>query len=286
MKESYIGKSPNLETMELIDKINEILETYGIAMTVRQLYYQCVSADILPNTTSSYRKVVRVVKDGRMLGLIDWDYIEDRLRRPRIPPSWNSIREIIESAKAQFKLDRWAGQDIYCEVWLEKDALSGIVSSATNRWRVPLQVNRGYSSITAMRDAANRFIEAREDNLMDPIIGYLGDHDPSGEDMVRDVRDRLSTFGADVEVVKLAILNEDISLYNLPPQPVKSTDSRADAFRMAHGGDCVELDALRPDVLRQRVEDFILEHLDRDMYDERVEEEDRQRGLVEINFSG
>lgn len=279
-----MDKSPKPETLKLISRINNILETYNIAMTVRQIFYQCVTADILPNTVSSYRKVVQTVKDGRMLGLIDWDYVEDRLREPRIPASWDSINQVIESAKKQFKLDRWVGQDYYVEVWLEKDALSGIVSEATYKWRVTLQVNRGYSSITAMRESADRFIEAQDEGR-EAIIGYFGDHDPSGEDMVRDVGDRLRVFGADVEVQKLAILNEDISLYNLPPQPVKDADSRADAFRLAHGSDCVELDALRPDVLRQRVEDFILGYLDREKYDARIGEEKRQRASVKVGYA-
>ena len=279
-EQAYVRKKPRKESLMLMAAALHILEEFKVKMTVRQLYYQLVSHDIVPNTVRSYKRVVRVIKDGRMLGVIDWDYIEDRLRKPDIPGTWDDIDEIIEMAKQQFRLDRWQGQDYHVEVWLEKDALAGIVGDITRKFQVTLQVNRGYSSVTAMRDSALR-MEAAADEGKQCIIGYFGDHDPSGEDMVRDVRDRLYVFQApDVEVVKLAILNEDISKYNLPPQPVKASDSRAEAFRWAHGEDCVELDALRPDVLQKRVEDFILRHLDLDGYNAVVEEEDRQRASV------
>jgi len=156
-----------------------------------------------------------------------------------------------------------------------------IVGTVTQQWKVPLQVNRGYSSVVAMREAAHRFLRASDEGK-ECIIGYFGDHDPSGEDMVRDIRDRLSTFHADLTVKKLAILQDDIQEYNLPPQPVKDTDARAASFRMAHGDDCVELDALRPDVLSGRVQDFISDHLDMDLWNQVREEERRQRESVRV----
>lgn len=285
MKQAYITKGIAPASLELLDHANAILAEYGVRMTVRQTYYQLVARDLIPNSVKSYRRVVRVLRDGRLTGLLDWDHIEDRLRLPHIPTTWDSIGQIVDAARDQFRKDRWAGQLFNVEVWLEKDALAGIVGDATRRWQVPLQVNRGYSSITAMREAALRLRRKQGNTSKDHVvIGYLGDHDPSGEDMVRDIRDRLATFGADVTVIKLAILGSDIERYDLPPQPVKATDSRADAFRQAHGEDCVELDALRPDELDRRVDTFIREHLDMELWDEVIEEEDRQREAVHVDL--
>lgn len=281
MKEAYESKRFSDEHLALIVQTTRILESFKVKMTVRQAYYQLVAADLIPNNIKSYKRIVGIIRDARMCGLLDWDWIEDRLREPRIPASWGSIQEIVAVAQKQFCLDRWASQDHYIEVWLEKDALAGIVGAETSTWKVPLQVNRGYSSVVAMREAAHRFIRASEDGK-ECIVGYFGDHDPSGEDMVRDIRDRLSTFGADLRVEKLAILQDDIEQYHLPPQPVKDSDARAAAFREAHGDECVELDALRPDVLRGRVNDFIEDHLDMDAWNKVREEEKRQRNSIRI----
>jgi len=281
MKQAYESKKFSPEHLEIIVRTTRILESFKIKMTVRQAYYQLVSADVIPNNVKSYKRIVGIIRDARMCGLLDWDWIEDRLREPRIPASWSSIQEIVSIATKQFCLDRWAEQPTYIEVWLEKDALAGIVGTVTQQWKVPLQVNRGYSSVVAMREAAHRFLRASDEGK-ECIIGYFGDHDPSGEDMVRDIRDRLSTFHADLTVKKLAILQDDIQEYNLPPQPVKDTDARAASFRMAHGDDCVELDALRPDVLSGRVQDFISDHLDMDLWNQVREEERRQRESVRV----
>lgn len=273
---AYMVKRFDPESARLIDAAIEILERLGVQMTVRQLYYQLVASDLIPNSAKSYKRVVRVVRDGRLAGLIDWDHIEDRLRVPRVPSTWDDAGSFMRDVRHAFHLDRWEGQDQRVEVWVEKDALAGICGDVARAWQVTMQVNRGYSSVSAMREAAERVRRFNREGIA-VTIGYLGDHDPSGEDMVRDVRDRLAMFGATVEVVKLAILESDIARYDLPPQPVKDTDARADAFRAKHGEACVELDALRPDVLSDRIQDFITERLDALEWQARVHEEDRQR---------
>lgn len=282
MKQAYESKKFSNDHLVLVVQANRILESFQVKMTVRQLYYQLVATDIIPNNVKSYKRIVGIIRDARMCGILDWDWIEDRLREPRIPSSWESIEDIIDIAKRQFCLDRWSQQDDYIEVWLEKDALAGIVGAVTQEWKVPLQVNRGYSSVVALREAAHRFMHASKRGKQ-CFIGYFGDHDPSGEDMVRDIQDRLVRFHARLEVKKLAILRDDIDQYDLPPQPVKDTDARAAGFRMAHGDDCVELDALRPDVLTGRVQEFIENHLDMEEWDRVRMEEDRQRDSITVS---
>ncbi len=275
MRQAYRVHTFDREALDLIDRANAVLDDNpGATFTIRQLYYQLLPE--IPNSIASYRRVVRVMGEGRMAGLVDWDRIEDRLRVPSVPNYWTSIDELVDAAIRGFKLDRWRGQRHYVEVWIEKDALSGVAMDATHPLDVTLMVNRGYSSITAMRSAALR-IREQTDNGKLATIGYLGDHDPSGEDMVRDVAERLERFGAEVEVVKLAILGSDIERYSLPPMPVKAKDSRASAFRHAHGDECVELDALHPSVLRGRIETFILDYLEQDIRAEVIKEEDAER---------
>jgi len=185
--------SANRKRLELI---NEIIEEYtekGYTLTLRQLYYQLVSRDVIPNSVQEYGKLSTLLKEGRMAGLVDWSAIEDRLRKPYTPSSWKSPKEILETAAKQFALDHMAGQKTYIEVWVEKDALSGVLKRVTSIYHVPIMVNRGYSSASAMHDSYERFMQAFEMGKK-VVILYLGDFDPSGKDMVRDIRERIAEF--------------------------------------------------------------------------------------------
>lgn len=185
-------------------QINEIIERYaaqGYRLTLRQLYYQLVSQALIPNKTAEYAKLSRLLVNGRMAGEVDWDSIEDRLRVPKIPYWATGITSAINDTIDQYRLNRMEGQDSYIEVWVEKDALSNVLYRVTSEYHIKLMINRGYSSCTAMHDAYERF-DYHADAM--PYILYLGDHDPSGLDMVRDIRDRLEGFGvAGMEVIHM-----------------------------------------------------------------------------------
>lgn len=176
--------------------INEIIEEYqaqDYRLTLRQLYYQLVSRDIIPNSVSEYRKISVLLTEGRMAGIVDWDAIEDRLRRPDKPAAWNNAADIMDSVIYQFEKPRMAGQANYIETWVEKDALSGVLSRVTYKYHVPICVNRGYSSASAMFTAYERFMRAIKNDQPVTIL-YLGDYDPSGIDMIRDINDRILEF--------------------------------------------------------------------------------------------
>jgi hypothetical protein len=134
------------------------------------------------------------------------------------------------------------------EVWLEKDALSGIFEDVLNPYGVTLNVGRGYDGWDSIHNAAGRLGD--EDGA---TVFYFGDFDPSGEDMVRSLAERLAFFGCRPEIVKCALTREDIDRYHLPPDFAKKTDTRAAKFIAEHGDVCVELDALPADVLRARL---------------------------------
>ena len=194
MKKAFTNRahmSPaNLEKLEEINKIIEDYSRQGYRLTLRQLYYQLVSKGKIPNKVSEYSKLSSLLVKGRMAGYVDWDAIEDRLRRPRRPYWVHNIADALEDTLRAYRLNRMEDQPNYVEVWCEKDALSNVLYRVTSKYGIRLMVNRGYSSCTAMHDAYERFTEENDADRM--AILYLGDHDPSGLDMIRDVRERLA----------------------------------------------------------------------------------------------
>src|SRR6185437_8884350 len=195
-------------------------------------------------------------------GLLDWDAIEDRGRRPRRQSQWDNISDLVDSAVRAYRLPRWEGQRCYVELWVEKEALAGVLEPLASEFHVTLMVNKGYSSSSAMFDSAQRFKEA-QDNDKQLLLFYLGDHDPSGEDMVRDIRERMRMFEVDyLTVTKLALTWDQIQKYNPPPNPAKLSDSRAKAYIAKHGTSSWEVDALPPNVLQQIIRDAFKAEID------------------------
>jgi hypothetical protein len=179
-----------------------------------------------------------------------------------------------------------AQSNTYCVPFVvhncEKDAISGVLSPLARELHVTLVVNRGYSSQSAMYEASKRFIEHGD---ADCTILYLGDHDPSGEDMVRDVRDRLRTFGAEVHVEKIALTMDQIEEYNPPPNPAKVSDPRAAEYIAKHGDSSWEVDALPPDVLQDLIRDSIKRLVDQDLLDDMLNKEDKDKEALKKALS-
>ena len=268
-------------TKALLGQILDVVEDYasqGYRLTLRQLYYQLVAADILSNEQQQYKKLGKILADARMCGMVDWDIIEDRLRVPQRPPHWGSVGELLDICADKYRCDRHSDQENYVEVWVEKDALSGVLLPITAAYHVNLMVNRGYSSISAMHDAAVRFMDTyHTDDEM--YILYLGDHDPSGLDMVRDIADRLDRFGIHANVLPIALTMDQIERYDPPPNPAKVTDSRARDYIERYGHMSWELDALQPAVLHELLSSHLDELIDMEKYGERIEYE---RGQVQL----
>jgi len=258
MKKRFKALSFSKESQTRIDQANEIIEDYrgqGLTLTLRQLYYQFVSKGIIPNTERSYKNLGKVISKGRLAGQIDWDAIEDRVRVPERPPEFENLRELVDGALAVYRLPRRRGQEYYVELWVEKDALAGVLSPIAREHHITLMVNRGYSSSSAMYESASRIHRDRIDNESSAaVILYLGDLDPSGEDMVRDVGDRLRTFGTHVDIRKLALTMDQVDEYKPPPNPAKMSDSRAKGYVEKYGDESWEVDALPPTSLRDLIE--------------------------------
>lgn len=259
--------NPSPKSIKLIKQINSILDDYesqGYQLTLRQLYYQLVSRDIIPNTVKEYGKIGNVVSNGRMAGLIDWNMIEDRIRIPKSRQHFNSPSEILRVASRAYYRKRWDTQDYHIEVWVEKDAVSNIIEPICYKYDATFLANRGYSSISAMYQASLRFEEAKN-NKKQLLIIYLGDHDPSGMDMSRDVNERMDTFayhsGA-ISVDRIALNMDQVEQYDPPENPAKVTDSRFKTYASEYGTSSWELDALEPHVLENLVADKIKQYID------------------------
>ncbi|MGB7532874.1 MAG: hypothetical protein WA977_07845 [Halobacteriota archaeon] len=209
---------------------------------------------------------------------MDWESIEDRSRTPKIPYHFESIPDFIKRMMYNFKRDRWDGQDYYLELMTEKDALSSVLSPIVHeKYHMGFNVVHGYSSITSIYDMSKRFMEALNAGKKGVLL-YVGDHDPSGLDMVRDVRERLSELlrYAPVDVIPVALTMDQIHEFNPPPNPAKITDSRAKSYIAQYGAASWEVDALRPDVLIRFVEEAILGYLDVGIMNEVVKREQKQ----------
>ena len=287
MKEKFEEVGFNKKTHDLIEKVSSILQDYakqGYRLTLRQLYYQLVSRDYIPNQVKEYNKLSRTVTRLRMGGYIDWDAIEDRLRIPKIPYSADDPSDALGDLISQYRLDRMENQDVYIEVWTEKDALSGIMERVTRKYHIRLVVNRGYSSASAMYSAMYRF-KRQKDEGKECYVLYLGDHDPSGLDMDRDIDERLKKFFLyGVNVKRLALTSSQIERYNPPENPAKLSDPRAGWYTDEFGFSSWEVDALEPRVLTDLLTEEIEELIDLDKFNAKlVLEELHKDKLLDIS---
>ena len=179
--------------LTIVKAIINVCNSYaksGYNMTLRQLYYQLVAKDLIPNHDKVYKKLSKVKDDVVYGGYVDWDVFEDRGRVPHVPYYEDGVAEALEKTVDYYRLERQRGQEVHVEVWTEKDAISNILKRVTQKMGVTLVVNKGYTSSTAMYTAYERFLERVEDGQKVKIL-YFGDHDPSGLDMVRDIDDRI-----------------------------------------------------------------------------------------------
>ena len=269
----YVPKSFRPDTQTRINQANEIIAEYqaqSFKLTLRQLYYQFVSRDLISNTVQSYKSLGDVVNDGRLAGLIDWDAIEDRTRNLRSSPHWSSPRSIVRACADQFAVDLWATQENYVECWIEKDALVGVIEGICTELDVPYFACRGYTSQSEMWGAAQRLIEREKASKKTTII-HLGDHDPSGIDMTRDIQERLELFGSTAVIHRIALVYDQIEQYNPPPNPAKTTDARYRSYADRFGEESWELDALEPSVIVDLIREAVRDRIDWDAWEEALQ---------------
>lgn len=278
-------------SLALISTCNQIIREWtlkGHILTLRQLYYQMVSRGLIANEQKEYKRIGSIINDGRLAGLIDWSALEDRTRNVRTVNHWNSPEEIIAAVASQYAIDKWDDQLVRPSIWVEKDALIGIVEQAASELDVECFSCRGYTSQTEMWVAAQRFIKCARDGQETHII-HLGDHDPSGIDMSRDIEDRIRMFmshhgyGDMLNFTRIALNQNQIDQYQPPPNPAKSSDSRFRGYMDLHGDESWELDALDPDVLSDLIREKVAEIRDDDAYAEKERQESAEKAqLVKV----
>lgn len=286
MKREYREINLRKDTLALISFMNDLIDSYmrqGFTLSVRQLYYQLVARDKIPNTEQSYKRIASIINDGRLAGLIDWDAIEDRNRDVQMRTRWTSGSQIMDAAARSFHMDMWDNQENRVLVIVEKAALAGVLEGVCNRYDVPLLAARGYPSVSIVREIAIQHIAPAINNGQYVTVLHLGDHDPSGIDMTRDLEERFNMFiEHEVEpgeedrftLDRIALTMDQIEERKPPPNPAKTTDARFGSYIKVYGRESWELDALDPNYLNNLVDSHIHRFIDDDMWtlaSERVE---------------
>lgn len=282
-KIAYIDWTPRGDSAALINQAESIIGEYrdqGYVLTLRQLYYQFVSRAIIPNTERSYKNLGSLITKARMAGYISWYSIEDRGREFMCPWFREDAKELIDDLPANIRFDRWARQENYVEVWVEKEALSGVIAKACKSTFTPYLACKGYLSASEAWRAGQRLRRAANEGK-DVHIIHLGDHDPSGIDMTRDNDERLSLFSREhVHVHRIALNMDQVEEYGPPPNPAKLSDTRARDYITQYGYESWELDALEPKVIEELVGDEISTLIDWNTWGDTDEDETEVKDLL------
>lgn len=254
------------KTALVIEQANEIMKDYGSSVSLRQLYYQFVARDLMENNNRNYKKLGDIIRNGRMAGLISWDLLADRTRGLRGFTTYDGIGEYLSYARWQYKEELNADQDTRVEIWVEKDALSDVVSGASNKYRIDFFPTKGYPSIDSLKKAADRLKRA-ERKGQETVILYLSDHDPEGLHMPQAVQDSLHQFGSNVTVERIGLTLDQVRQYNPPSSFAKESSSRYNQYVEDTGTREVwELDALKPEVITGLIHDRLDEIIDQDRF--------------------
>jgi len=262
----------NIDKLNLVKEILQELSAYR-PLTLRQVYYQLVGKGHIENNKSQYVMLSKLLKWARIDGHISWSDIEDRVRDYHGAGGWDNVDRFIQSEiNGLFKYysrDLAQTQPKYIEIWIEKDALSSIFTKAARKYYVPVTVCRGFSSVSFLNDFKDRL--ERYSNGRQVTMLYFGDFDPSGVEMMETMKITLQDeLGlSDIEFKRIGLLKEDIEEYKLPhnPDALKKTDTRAEKHVKKYGEIAVELDALSPNVLEQKIKTAIEAEFDMDAFE-------------------
>lgn len=286
-------RGPSKSTKELIEYSRLLLEA-DHPQTLRQLHYAIFSRQEIDyaNDEASYKRLSRFTTAARRshrewelageigtapASSIQPDWMVDEGRQPEIPNVWRDAEAYIEAVKLSYRRDNWQGQAHHVEVWSEKGTIMSAIRPVQAEWGITLRVCHGFGSTGMEQQIGSCFA-----GLDKPItVFYVGDHDPSGHVIESDIHHRVETAcGRDFAIERLAIHAADIALFNLPPQPIKATDSRAARFRQQFGSDAatVELDALPAAELRRRVDKAVTSLIDFEVWN-------RQVAVQEVEFA-
>jgi hypothetical protein len=271
--ESWVRQFPGLQaaSRELWKAIKHEFDVQQPPMTVRQMFYRMSSTGQAPKTEQGYRKVQYALTEMRKAGAIPYGWLADNTRWVSKDDTFDGISHALDQMQQYYRRALWSTQPCHVEVWLEKDALRGVVTSITREYDVPLYVTRGYPSLSYLHEAAEAI-----KGIDKPVhILHLGDFDASGQDAARSIREGLAKFGAVFTFHQIAVTERQIAEMSLQTRPSKPSDPRA----ARHGAVAVELDAIPPQTLRQMVRDAIEYFVDEDelAFMRQIEQQERAR---------
>lgn len=291
MRWEYVPWKASGQSAAIVDAANTYLDEYsemGYQLSLRQLYYRFVADNVISNSEKSYKRLGDIITRARDAGLIDWDMLVDRNRSATIRPDWGNASSFLSQMSDAFTVNLWRNQRVRCEVWVEKAALEEIAERAASAYGVTSFACRGYVSSSTMREAAMRLVEMAGDSAEAISILHLGDHDPSGLDMTRDIEDRLKKYfhahvwgECSLDVHRIALNMDQIDEYGPPPNPAKVTDSRFADYQLKHGDESWELDSLPPDVLAELIREKIELCIDNaNLFEEMRDFEQREKDRI------
>jgi len=251
----------------------DIIEA-GRPMTVRQVFYQATVRGLVEKAESGYGKVQTDLTVMRRAGELPYDWLADNTRWQRKPRTFNGVEEALKATAAFYRKNLWRDADSYVEIWLEKDALAGVILPVTSMYDVPLMVARGYASLSFLYSAA----EAIGELVVPTYIYHLGDFDPSGVNAGEKIEETLREMAPDAEIFfeRIAVTPEQIAAWALPTRPTKASDTRAKNF----GDISVELDAIEPNHLRALVQETIELHLPPEQFEILKAAEESEREII------
>jgi hypothetical protein len=275
-------------------------------MTLRQLFYRCISAGLLSNSQKEYKRLGALMTRLREAREVPLNWIVDHIRATLKPSSWSGLDDFGDTVRQAYRKDFWASLTHHVEVFVEKDAIAGTIQPVTHEYDVALRVIRGYCSLSFVGEIA-----AQWSKIEKPIYAYyIGDYDPSGFDLERDLYQKIERYSGrmawcassewtleDLASMsgdfnhsnfcwhRLAVKREDFQEHRLIPLPVKHTDRRTKRFLEKYGTQCAEVDALPPSELRQRVEDAIVSHIPQERWERLKKTEEMEKESLEYYLS-
>lgn len=287
------------KTMDIIIMVSQIVEEYSrldIKMNIRQIYYQFIARDWFPddwidekynlkhglapdtkNTQKNYKRLGGIISKGRMAGHIDWDQIVDLVRSLHSQIAYPTPRRFMDIMLPLYQKDMWKSQGKRIEIWIEKEALTGVIAGVCSKLRVPYFACKGCPSQSSVYEASKRILDVYEKDE-EHVILYLGDHDPTGLNIDRDIETRLMKMTRyDIVMHRIALTMDQIKEFRPPPNPAKTTDPSYKSYVKEHGESCWELDALDPMYMADMLHDEIWEYVDPDLWDADLEQEQEDK---------
>ena len=289
-----VGRGKAASTVALERAASDVLAASPYAMTLRQLYYALISAGALPKVEAAYGRLKRVMRELREDGTVPWEWLVDHTRSVFQARTWDGLAGLLADSARLYRRDLMRSQPVAIQLWAESDSIGSVIARTADRYTIPTFIGRGYSARGYLWAAAQDAVQAHQAGKQVHIL-HVGDHDPSGEDIFRDVSETLRLYAIAVETARpaahirdvlalraeawcigdiaevlaletpwlscdrLALTADQIEEYGLPVRPPKTSDVRAARFT---GRGSVEVEALPVDVLLAIVEEAILARID------------------------